>query len=150
MASSVLVERSFEVRVRHERTWELLAEVERWPEWAPHIRTANLEGGGLGPESEGRFTFRPGGSARFRMTSWRPPASWTWHGRALGLPIDYHHHFQALDGGRTRLTWTVELAGARVGLRAKAFARAYGRNLDRAWPAFVAWAESQAADEDRS
>ncbi len=144
MASSVLVERSFVVGAPLERTWTLLADVGRWPEWAPHIRTAHLDDGVLGPGSEGRFTFRPAGSARFHMTSWRPPTSWTWHGRALGLPIDYHHRFEAVDDERTRLTWTVELAGARAGLRAKAFARAYGRNLDRAWPSFVRWAEERA------
>ncbi len=146
MVAQVLVERSFEVGVPLERTWALLADVGRWPEWAPHIRTASLEGGALGAGSEGRFTFRPAGSARFRMTSWRPSTSWTWHGRALGLPIDYRHHFEALDSERTRLTWAVELVGARAGLRAKAFARIYGRNLDRAWPAFVAWAEGRASE----
>lgn len=145
MTSSVLVERSFEVNVTLECAWALLAEVERWPEWAPHIRSARLEGE-LGPASEGRFALRPVGTARFRMSSWQPPVSWTWHGRAVGLPIDYHHHFETVLRDRTRLRWTVELTDGRVGARARAFARVYGSNLDRAWPGFVAWAESEAAD----
>lgn len=145
MASSVvLVERSFEIAVPVDRAWDLLAQVERWPEWAPHIRTAHVEGAPVGARSEGWFRFRPVGSAHFAMTTWRPPMSWTWRGRALGLSIDYHHHFQAVGTERTRLTWVVELADGGPGLRAKAFARTYGRNVDRAWPSFVAWAEDQA------
>lgn len=140
-----MVERSFEVAVATERTWDLLAEVERWPEWAPHIRTVRLDGGALGPGSEGRFGLRPVGSATFRMTAWQPPVSWTWHGRGLGLPIDYRHGFQALDATRTRLTWTIELTdGTPAGVRADLFSRVYVRNLDRAWPRFVAWAEGEA------
>lgn len=146
MASSdVLVERSFEIAVPIDRAWDLLAQVERWPEWAPHIRTAHVEGASLGSRAEGWFRFRPVGSARFAMTTWRPPTSWTWRGRALGLCIDYHHHFQSVGTDRTRLTWVVELVDGGSGLRTKAFTRTYGRNVDRAWPRFVAWAEDQAA-----
>lgn len=146
MSPTVLVERSFEVGVPLDRTWALLSTVERWPEWAAHIRTASLDSAPLGPESEGRFTFRPVGSARFRVTTWRPPVSWTWHGRALGLPIDYHHGFDTIDDQRTRLTWTVELCAPDTGIRARAFARTYSRNLDRAWPKFVTWAEAHASE----
>ncbi|MDQ3782940.1 MAG: hypothetical protein M3349_08410, partial [Actinomycetota bacterium] len=61
--------------------------------------------------------------------------------RVLGLAIDYHRRFDAAGEGRSQLTWTVTLPAARCGLRARVFASTYARNLDRAWPRFVSWAE---------
>jgi hypothetical protein len=140
----ILVERVFDLALPADTVWALLAQVERWPEWAPHIRRARLDGKGtLGPESEGEFRFRPVGSGSFQMTAWEPPHLWTWRGRAVGLPIIYHHHFEALRGPTTRLRWVVELAEGRRGRRANAFARVYARIVDRAWPRFVAWAQQE-------
>ncbi len=141
MADSALVERTFEVELPVERAWDLLADVERWPEWAPHVRTARLDGR-LGPATEGRFTFRPFGSGRFRVTDWQPGTTWTWRGSALGLTIDYHHRFRSVTPEASRLTWTVEVPGGRRGIRARTFTRIYTRNIDRAWPSFAAWAKT--------
>lgn len=144
MGMRTLVERSFEVGVDRATAWSLLSKVERWPEWAPHIKRATLEGGPLGSKSSGSFSFRPVGSGSFAMTAWEPPSRWTWSGKALGLPIEYHHAFEELAGNRSRLVWTVELATAKPGLRSALFARIYSRNIDRAWPKFVRWAEDSA------
>lgn len=142
----MLVERAFDVELPAATVWALLAQIERWPEWAPHIRRARLVGGGpLGPDSKGELRFRPAGSGRVQMTIWEPPRLWTWRGRVVGLPIVYHHHFEALSDATTRLRWVVELAEGRRGLRAEIFARIYARTVDRAWPRFVAWAREEAA-----
>jgi Polyketide cyclase / dehydrase and lipid transport len=143
----VLLERHFEVGLPATVVWSLLADVERWPEWAPHLRSARLDHRPLGPDVTGRFGLRPFGSARFMMTSWQPPRSWTWRGRAFGVPIAYHHAFEPVGEHRTRLRWTVELLAPRVGIRARLFARVYRRNLDRAWPAFARWAEARAGSD---
>ncbi len=118
--------------------------VDRWPEWAPHIKQATLDDGALGPQSFGRFSFRPMGSGSFAMTDWEPPSRWTWSGTALGLPVRYHHSFEELEANRSRLVWTVELATTKPGFRSALFARVYSRNIDRAWPEFVKWAEHNA------
>jgi len=141
----ILVERVFDLPLPADTAWALLAQVERWPDWAPHIRRARLAGGGpLGPESEAELWFWPAGTGRVHMTTWEPFHLWTWRGRVVGLPIIYHHHFAALPGPTTRLRWVVELAEGRRGLRANAFARIYSRIIDRAWPRFVAWAQQGA------
>src|SRR5918994_5782909 len=90
----ILVERVFDLGLPADTVWALLAQVERWPEWAPHMRRARLDGkAALGPDSEGEFRFRPVGSGNFQMTAWEPPHLWTWRGQAVGLQIIYHHHF---------------------------------------------------------
>lgn len=133
----LLVERAFTVDLPAARAWQALADLEAWPAWAPHIRSVTLTPAGtLGPRSRGRLNFRPIGSAEFAMRTWQPPREWTWTGRALGLPIRYVHAFEAVDQGRTRLRWRVELDGSRPGVRARVFAWVYARLLDRAWPRF--------------
>ena len=147
----ILVERVFDLGLPADTVWALLVQVERWPEWAPHIRRARLDGEGtLGAESQGQFQFWPAGSGRVHMTTWEPPHLWTWRGRVVGLPIIYHHHFEALPGPTTRLRWVVELAEGRPGPRANAFARVYARIIDRAWPRFVAWAQQEATRQNGS
>jgi Polyketide cyclase / dehydrase and lipid transport len=144
----ILVEREFDVDLPVDTVWALLAQVQRWPEWAPHIRRARLDGvGKLGPDSNGEFRFSPVGSGRVHVTDWEPPCRWTWRGRVVGLPIVYHHYFKGLPGATTRLRWAVELAEGRRGHRANAFAWVYGRLIDRAWPRFATWARQEATRE---
>ena len=95
----LLVERTFEVGVPLAAAWSILGDVESWPRWAPHIRSARLADGELGPDTAGEFHFRPAGSATFTVTEWKPKTSWTWRGRAFGLPIDYTHHYRTLTAG---------------------------------------------------
>ena len=131
---AVLVKRSFEVPVPTAEAWSALADVDAWPSWAPHIAEARVTPPGpVQRDSSGTFRFRPLGRSRFTMTDFDPPRSWTWTGRVLGVGIDYEHAFEALSPSRTRLVWTVRSRG-RAGLRARLFAAAYSRLIDRAWP----------------
>jgi hypothetical protein len=133
--SEVLVERAFEVPVANDSAWRALADLDRWPQWAPHIAAVTITPRGpLGPGTEGSFRFRPFGRSRFAMTAFDPPRSWTWRGRALGVVIDYDHRFEPVSDGVTRLVWTVR--SAQPGLRTRLFARVYARLIDRAWPRF--------------
>lgn len=133
----VLVERTFEVPVGAARAWSALADVPRWPEWAPHIAAVTITPAGPVTEAtSGAFRFRPLGRARFRMTAFDPPRSWTWTGRVMGTTIHYDHRFAEAGPDRTRLTWVVR--AERSSVRARIFAAVYGRLIDRAWPRFAA------------
>jgi Polyketide cyclase / dehydrase and lipid transport len=46
--TSATVKRVFEVDAPLEEAWRRLAEVERWPEWAPHITSVTVSPPGLG------------------------------------------------------------------------------------------------------
>jgi carbon monoxide dehydrogenase subunit G len=134
---ATLLERTFDVPVGVADAWTALADIHRWPEWAPHIAGVRLTPDGpVTPTTSGAFRFRPIGRARFRMTEFVPPRSWTWTGRVMGVVVHYDHAFAELASNQTRLTWTVRCE--RPGLRARVFASVYGRLIDRAWPRFVA------------
>jgi Polyketide cyclase / dehydrase and lipid transport len=82
--TKISVQRSFEVEAPLEEAWYRLAEVQRWPEWAPHITSVTVSPTGeLGPTSSGAFKIRWLGRNTFRMSAWEPPRRWEWIG---GLP----------------------------------------------------------------
>jgi carbon monoxide dehydrogenase subunit G len=138
--TAVLVERSFEVALPPAEAWAALADVARWPSWAPHIASVRVEPPGpVGAGTSGTFAFRPAGRSRFTMTAFDPPRSWTWTGRVMGVTIDYEHRFEPVAPAATRLVWVVR-SRQRPGLRARAFGAIYARLIDRAWPRFVDWA----------
>lgn len=92
--------------------WRLIAEPDRWHEWAPHIRGAR----GLGrPEVEaGRSGFvrlLSGVRVPARITGKQPGQWWDWR---VGL-VDMRHGVEASEGGcrvrvELRATPVVELA----------------------------------------
>lgn len=139
----VAVERSFPVAVSPERVWAGLAQVERWPEWAPHIKAVNVHPSGpLGPSSSGAFHIRRLGRSTFSMSVWDPPRRWEWTGGLPGLRVRYDHRFHAGPTGGdagTTLTWVVTLSGPLAWLLSPVFARVYGRNLARAVPLLQEW-----------
>jgi Polyketide cyclase / dehydrase and lipid transport len=134
------VRRRFEVSAPLEEAWHRLAEVERWPEWAPHIVSVEVSPPGeLGPTSSGAFRIRRLGRNTFRMSAWEPPKRWEWVGGLPGVRISYDHRFEPSGPTTTRLEWIVELHGPMAPLIRGVFARVYGRNLDRAIPRLQEW-----------
>jgi carbon monoxide dehydrogenase subunit G len=138
--TSATVKRVFEVDAPLEEAWQRLAEVERWPEWAPHITSVTVSPPGeLGPTSSGALQIKRLGRNTFRMSVWEPPVRWEWVGGLVGVRIFYDHRFESSGPAATRLEWLVELHGPLAPLIRAVFARVYGRNLDRAIPRLQEW-----------
>jgi carbon monoxide dehydrogenase subunit G len=139
----VAVRRVFEVDVPRDEAWRRLADIGRWPEWAPHITAVTVSPPGpLGPGSTGALHIRRLGRTTFRMSTWVPPDRWEWSGGFPGLRIRYDHRFEESGAGTTQLEWLVALGGALAPLVRPMFARIYGRNVDRAIPRLQAWFRS--------
>src|SRR5688572_32322961 len=93
----VAVRRTFTVAVPRARAWQKLAEVDGWPEWAPHITAAELSPGPLGPTSTGWLKLRGLGRNSFRMTAWNPPDEWTWQGSVARTRVRSEEHTSELQ-----------------------------------------------------
>jgi uncharacterized membrane protein len=149
--TKISVQRSFEVEAPLEEAWYRLAEVQRWPEWAPHITSVTVSPTGeLGPTSSGAFKIRWLGRNTFRMSSWEPPRRWEWIGGLPGVRISYDHRFEPSGPRSTRLEWLVALRGPLAPLVRRVFARIYGRNVDRAIPRLQDWFRSPGPGQGRT
>jgi hypothetical protein len=134
-----LIHRELTVDLPLDAAWHHLAQVERWPSWARHIRHVELvPAGELKANSRGIFHLANGIKSEFRMVEFNPPHNWKWVGPFLWLRIEYDHRFNAIDELRTRLTWIVRAGGVGVALFGRLFGMIYNRNLNRAVPSLVA------------
>ena len=134
-----LINRDFVVDAPLRQSWQHLAEVQRWPSWASHIRRVELEPEGvLAAGSAGRFHLTNGVRSTFRMVEFNPERNWKWVGTFLWLTVHYDHRFEALDDRRTRLTWVVVAEGLGVSVLGRVFAAIYNGNLSRAIPRLMA------------
>ena len=140
-----LVRREFTVDLPVDAAWDHLAQVERWPSWAGHIKQVMLRPGGpLTDRSAGSFRLAGGARSTFRMEFYERPSRWQWVGRFLTTRVHYDHRFEAVDPTRTRLTWTVTAEGPGSGSLGRVFGAIYARNLDRAIPRLQAEIASSA------
>ena len=126
--------------------WDHLARVERWPDWAPHIKKIELHPPGkVGPQSTGVIHLTNGMKPVFRVTEFNPPSNWKWVGAFLWLTVIYDHQFELLDAEHTKLTFIVEAKGFGASVLGRPFAWIYRRNLERAIPLLVAEMKASAA-----
>lgn len=134
------VRRMFRVEVPLAEAWTRLGQIERWPEWAPHITAAALSPtDDLGPTSTGALQIRGFGRTTYRMTVWEPARRWVWVGSIPGASVIYEHRFEPDGDAATILEWVVFLQGRLAFLVRPVFAAIYGRNLDRAIPRLKGW-----------
>ena len=95
-----------------ELVWEVLMDVERWPEWTPSVTTVALLQPGM---------FRTGSSVRMKQPR-LPEAVWrvssltfqeafTWTSRSQGVNTVARHVISAREGGGTRATSHLQQTG---------------------------------------
>ncbi|HSK16359.1 MAG TPA: SRPBCC family protein [Gaiellaceae bacterium] len=82
-----------EIQAPHELVWEVLTDVEGWPEWNPDVRSASLEG----PLSPGtRFRWKAGpGTIVSTLEAVEPPGLIGWTGTTLGIHAIHVHRLEA-------------------------------------------------------
>ncbi|SRR5258708_396227 len=133
-----LIDREFAVNVPLERAWQQLAQLDKWPTWAHHIKEIEVHPQGeLGPQSSGVIHLANGMKSTFRMTEFNRWRNWKWVGRFLWLMIHYDHRFESLSSHQTRLRFVIEARGFGVGFFGQLFAKVYRRNLEKAIPRLV-------------
>jgi hypothetical protein len=101
------------------RVWEILAEVERWPEWTPSVvKIERLDPASLGVGSRVRIEQPKLRPAAWTVTTWKPEAGFAWISRSPGLAINAEHLIEATpDGCVVTLGLRFDgLLGALVGL----------------------------------
>jgi uncharacterized protein YndB with AHSA1/START domain len=104
-----------------ERVWEVLVDVERWPDWSPSMTSVErLEPGMFRPGSTARIKQPRLPLAVWRVTELVPQRSFTWSTHSRGVTTVARHTVSAREEGGTRALGEVDQYGP-LALLAKVF-----------------------------
>lgn len=122
---------SVDIGAAPERVWQVLTDVERWPEWTETMRRVErLDSGPFGLGSTVRIEqprLRP---AIWLVTELTPGASFSWTSTTAGVTSVAGHRLTATGAGRVRVEVSIEMRGVLaplVGLLAWPLTRGYLR-----------------------
>ena len=119
---------SIDVEAPVEQVWEVLRDVERWPEWAPTVTSVRrLDDGPLAVGSRARVRQPRIPPTEYVVTEFESGRSFTWVATGPGVRTTARHLLEELHTGGTRVTLAVERAGP-VG---EVMGRLYRRLTDR-------------------
>ena len=94
------------------QVWEVLREVELWPEWAPTVTSVRcLDDGPLAVGSRVRVEQPRIPPTEYVVTELEPGRSFTWVATGPGVRTTARHLLEDLGPGGTRVTLAVEQAG---------------------------------------
>jgi uncharacterized protein YndB with AHSA1/START domain len=108
----VRLENMIEIDAPAQRVWDVMADVERWPQWTASMTdVARLDSGPFQVGSQARIK-----QPRFPVLVWTvtqlsEPESFTWQARSPGATTVAVHTLTPLGPGRTRVTLTIEQSG---------------------------------------
>ena len=95
-----------------EQVWEVLCEVERWPEWAPTVTSVRrLDDGPLAVGSRVRVEQPRIPPTEYVVTELEPSRSFTWVANGPGIRTTARHLLEERGPGSTRVTLAVEQSG---------------------------------------
>lgn len=134
-----LIKREFIVNATMTATFDHLAQVEKWPSWAKHIRRVELDPPGpVTAVTQGTLYLTNGVKTQFQLTRFDPPHAWEWLGKFLWMTIAYDHRFTAVSHSQTQISFIVKAEGFGLSTIGRLFAAAYNANLNRAIPNLIA------------
>ncbi len=94
------------------RVWEVLTDVERWPEWTETVTSVTrLDEGPLRPGSRARIDQPKIPETEYVVTRLDPGRSFTWVATGPGVTTTARHDVEVLPDGRSRVTLAVEQGG---------------------------------------
>lgn len=110
------------------RVWEVMTDVERWPEWTASVRWARrLDEGPLRPGSSAKLSQPRIPTSDWVVTELEPGASFTWVMRGPAILTKARHVVEPLPGGGSRVTLSIEPHG----WLGELFGRVYRATTDR-------------------
>jgi uncharacterized protein YndB with AHSA1/START domain len=116
------------IQAAPEVVWEVMSDVERWPEWTPTVtRIQRLDRGPLAVGSRVHVRQPKLPPATWRISELQPGLSFTWVTRSPGVRVIASHRVEARPGG-SQATLSIAfdgLLGPLVGRWARALSERY-------------------------
>ncbi len=121
---------SIDVAASPERVWEVLTDVESWPEWTDSVSGVRaLDAGPLAVGSRVEISQPRIPTGTYTVTSLDPGSAFTWEQRQPGSTVSAHHECAPLPDGGTRVELRVVMSGAVGGLVGRLYRRLTERYL---------------------
>jgi uncharacterized protein YndB with AHSA1/START domain len=94
------------------RVWEILVDIDRWPEWTDSVASASRgEAGPLQVGSTATVKQPKLPKSRWVVTEVEPERSFTWVSKAPGVTSTGYHQLEPTADGGTTVTLTLEQSG---------------------------------------
>jgi uncharacterized protein YndB with AHSA1/START domain len=126
-AAPVVARSETEIAAPPERVWELVSDIDRWPDWNPDIDSASLDGP-LAPGTTFRWKAGPG-SIVSTLRQVDPPREVGWTGKTMGI-AGVHVYRLEPSGTGTRVVSEESWDGFPVRLMRRRMRRTLQRSLD--------------------
>jgi uncharacterized membrane protein len=124
--SSMEARTSIEVAAPPDRVWEVLVDVERWPEWTDSVSSVRpLDAGPLAVGSRVEISQPRIPTGTYTVTALEPGSAFIWEQRQPGSTVSAHHECAPLPDGGTRVELRVVMRGAVGGGRGTAVPKAH-------------------------
>ncbi len=121
---------SVDVAAPPDRVWEVLVDVERWPEWTDSVTSARrLDAGPLSVGSRVEVAQPRIPPGTYTVTALEPGRAFLWEQRQPGSTVSAHHECAALPDGGTRVELRVVMGGAVGGVVGRLYRRLTERYL---------------------
>lgn len=103
--------RTIDIDAPPQRIWEILADVEHWPDWTESMqKVERLDRGQFGMGSRARVKQPRLMPATFAVTSFEPGTSFEWTSKTFGVVSVGDHRIEPRDGG-ARVTVSFSMRG---------------------------------------
>jgi uncharacterized protein YndB with AHSA1/START domain len=121
---------SIDIQAPRERVWQILTEVERWPEWTASMRRVRyVSGDQLVPGSRVGIEQPRLPALIWNVTEVQPPEYFAWSTSSSGLTTLASHRLKEAPTGGVMVTLSIEQRGALGWLIGLLTARMMRRNL---------------------
>jgi Polyketide cyclase / dehydrase and lipid transport len=108
-------EKSIEIDASQQRVWDVLSDIEAWPQVTETVDTVELlTPAPLTKGSRVRLRQPKLPEGTWDITVWDAPAYFEWTQKSGGVTIVAGHRVEALGAGRARLTLTIDMRGLLV------------------------------------
>ena len=106
------IETTVEIDAPPERVWEVMSDVERWPQWTASVaRAQRLDDGPFRMGSRARLKQPKFPPAVWEVTDIEPGRSFSWTNKSVGLTSVGHHRVVPRAGGGATVTLALHQSG---------------------------------------